>query len=80
MEKLEKSLLEQELAKARKRLSALEVSVEQCQKTIDYAVKNKLKSLEKDALIRISRYRMNVVNAQGLVEDLEKASGALPLK
>lgn len=77
---MEKSLSVKELEAARKRLRSVQAMIVEADKTVAYADKNHLSALAGATSIRLNRYRKTEKELVALVSDLEKASGALPLK
>ena len=68
-----------QLTQARLRLKDQVKLLNDAQENLDFAVKQKLASYEADLRAKIKRYKSAVEATKGLISDLEKASGALPL-
>lgn len=77
---MEKSILEGRLQKARKRLADCEFLLKESEDMAAYAKQRRLPQVEKDSTASAVRHRKNHSLIKALVEELEKASGALPLK
>lgn len=68
------------MTQARKRLVDQEALLRQSNETLEYAKKANLPALVKESMSRCTRNSKAVAATRELVKDLEKASGALPLK
>lgn len=72
--------MEIQLGQARKRLASQEVLYKGANETMVYGKKHGMSALVLDAEARMARVGAALRRTRQLVEELEKASGALPLK
>lgn len=77
---MDKSELEEQLQAARRQLQERSELARRCREDLAYAEKHKLPTLKRVTEQRLKRYDANLLLSQNLVAELEKASGALPLK
>jgi len=77
---MEKTVLENELVLARRRLIDQSIAVKEAESVMDYAARTSLPTVERIARAKLKRVLKAFKETEVLVGELEKASGALPLK
>lgn len=77
---MEKTEMVKELDKARERLFLAQAMLENSSAKLAYAEKLSMKATAVTFRARVARYQLVVDRAKKVVEELEKATGALPLK
>lgn len=77
---MDKTIFEVDLQRARKRLEVSEMIRKDLQVKLSYSDKNGLKAMHTASRLHLIRVEKNIAHLNRLISDLEKASGALPLK